>query len=141
MTHPIGTPRGLPSNAGLLAPAGWLVARGLFIQPDNKWQVRIVLTSLDDASASLSLEISNEEWRYTFTRGDRTSDIRVSDIAAIIGHDDFDLVTLAPTLKDFGAFVRELERRQELTFQRSATVIVTTIVGSEPLIRAWIGSL
>lgn len=42
VTHPLGTPRGLPANAGILASAGWLVARGLYIQPDKPRRVDIV---------------------------------------------------------------------------------------------------
>jgi hypothetical protein len=141
MTHPIGTPRGLPSNAGVLAPAGWLAARGLFIQPDLPWHVRVTLGCAERVDVSLDLEISNDEWRYVFVTGDLKSDIRVTDVAAIIGHDDFDLMALAPTLKDFGALVRALEQRIGLTFQRSAATISTTISGSEPIIRDWLRSL
>ena len=147
--HPIGTPKGLDPNAGLLASAAWLAARGL--QPLGKtWDVEVALDvvtqpatfDFDDITASrLQLFIYAEEWGFRFAHDGRWSWIRVTDIPFAHGRDEHRLLTLTPPLKYIRDLVRELENRYSLHFHRDRAAVRTTIPNAEDAIRRWLDEL
>lgn len=141
MTHPIGTPRGLPANAGILASAGWLAARGLFIPPDRPWHVGVTLPVVGSHDSSLSLHIRNDDWTVAFEHAAKRSAILIKEVAPVADPDEHNLAGLVPPLKELGVLLRDLEQRFEIRFARTSPVIETSIAGAEPIIRAWVASL
>lgn len=141
MTHPLGTPRGLPANAGILGSAGWLVARGLYIQPDRPWRVDIVVPCAELADTKLAISIRNEDWSVAFDHVGKRSAILIKEVAPEADADDHGLLGVLPPLKELGLLLRYLEERFAIHLQRGSAVVETTIAGAEPVIRAWIASL
>jgi hypothetical protein len=131
----------LPANAGILASAGWLAARGLFIPPDRPWDVNVVIGAVEHHDSALSLHIRNDDWSVAFQHDGKRSAIVINEVAPTADPDDFGLAGLIPPLKEIGVLLRDLEQRFRIRFQRTAPVIESTIAGSEPIIRAWIASL
>jgi hypothetical protein len=141
VTHPLGTPRGLPANAGILASAGWLVARGLYIQPDKPWRVDIVVPCAEYATTSLAVHIRNEDWSIAFDHAGKRSSILIKEVAPEAQPDDHALLGIVPPLKELGLLLRYLEERFAIRLQRGSATVEATIAGSEPIIRAWVASL
>jgi hypothetical protein len=147
--HPIGTPAGLNPNEGVIAAASWVSARGL--EPANrKWDIEIGLdvvcktapvTFDPTRETRFQLHIYSEEWGFRFAHAGRHSWIRVTDIPFVHVADEHDLLRHTPALKNIGSFVRELETRHALTFQRRHAAVATTIPGAESVIRSWVLSL
>jgi hypothetical protein len=147
--HPIGTPRGLSSNAGILAVGAWLVARGLY-PPAGPWRIEISLEATSQPGASsqprsfytrFEITIASDAWGYRFCHGDRTSTVRVTDIAQARDRDEHRLAMATPPLKQLGKLLRDLEQRYHVFFGRHHATIRTDLSGSEPMIRAWLASL
>ncbi len=134
--HPIGTPHGTSPNRGPLAAASWLSARDLTPQPP-KWFV--VITFGTSQGATLDLEIMSEEWGFRFEHERRVSWIRVTDIAFAHGHDDHELLSRTPTLREIGAFLRSLEETHQLQFE--TPIVRTNLDGAEPAVRSWLQTL
>ena len=134
--HPIGTPtRGFSANTGPLASSAWLA--GLALAPDHeRWFVEIELSSVE--AASFKLEVYAEEWGFQLHHDGRSSWIRVTDVPFVHGRDDHALRARVPRLRDIGSFVREIEGSLGVQFDRVAPRISTSIVGAEPVLRAWV---
>ncbi len=141
VTHPIGTPRGLPANAGILASAGWLAARGLFIPPDRPWHVDVRIPVVGSHDSSLTLHIRNDDWSVAFEHAAKRSAILLKEVAPVADPDDHALAGLVPPLKELGVLLRDLEQRFAIAFARANAIIDTSIAGAEPIIRAWGTSL
>lgn len=140
--HPIGTPRhGLASTTGVLAAAAWLADRE--ITPDGeRWFVEVVLGATDRTrDARFQLEVYSEEWGFQVHHDSATSWIRVTDVPFIHGRDDHGLIAKVPNLREIERFIRELELRFDIRFDREAAQIRTTITTAEPALRAWLASL
>src|SRR5262245_56570308 len=110
---------------GASEAAAWLSARGLGGLA-KRWDVSIVLPGAD-VTTRLHLAIAHDEWGFIFHHGAATTSIRVTDAPRVHDRDDFNLLASAPRLRDMGAFVQSLEDRYELTFDRRAATIYTTI--------------
>ena len=140
--HPIGTPRTLSPNTGVLAAAAWLLDRG--IKPDQeRWFVEIELAGTGRAGRDTRfvLEVYSEEWGFQVHHLGRASWIRVTDVAFVHGRDDHELLARLPRLREIGLFVRELERRFGVLFDRDAARVRASIPNAEPVLRAWIAAL
>lgn len=137
------------SNAGKLATAAWLSARGL--RPTSKtWDVEVGLGIIAKPpkiefdprrDTRFHLHIYSEEWGYRFSHAGRASWIRVTDIAFVHGADEFRLLDATPALKNIGAFLRALEAEHSLKFQRAHAVISSTFHGADAAVRKWIQAL
>lgn len=123
-----------------MAAAAWLAARGLFAPPDKAWRVDIVLLG-DRNDCRLAVHIAADEWGFELVVGSRASAIRVADMPSVVGRDDHNLLAMTPSLKAFSAFVREIESRYRVHFQRAQAQIASSIAGAEPNVRAWLVSL
>jgi hypothetical protein len=89
----------------------------------------------------LQIHIHADEWGYRFCHAGRESWIRITDIPFVHGRDEHALVGSTPPLKNFSAFVRGLEARNRVEFQREHAAIVTSIPDAERGIRSWLRSL
>lgn len=140
--HPIGTPRTFSPNTGALAAAAWLLDRGLL--PDQeRWFVEVDLAAAGKAGRETRfvLEVYSEEWGFQVHHLGQTSWIRVTDVPFVHGRDDHAMLARMPRLREIGLFVRELERRFGVHFDRDAAGIRTSIPNAEPVLRAWVGAL
>ncbi|MDB4954964.1 MAG: hypothetical protein JWO36_2533 [Myxococcales bacterium] len=149
-SHPLGTPRGLSSNAATLAVSAWAVARGIFPPAGKPWIVELEVdiaprpaspTFSEALDTRFHITIAADEWGYLFCHGGRVSCVRVTDIPSVRGRDDHHVLASTPSLKAIGLFMRDLEQRYHVHFQRHHAVIRSSIAGCEPLVRAWITSL
>jgi hypothetical protein len=132
--HPIGTPRA--TNTGALAAAAWLASLGVI--PDHaRWFVEIEL----GRDSRFVLEVYAEEWGFQVHHLEQTSWIRVTDIAFAHGHDDHRLLKCVPRLREIGLFVRQLERRFGVDFDRTSVRVRSSIPNAEPALRAWVAAL
>ncbi|MDQ3364733.1 MAG: hypothetical protein M3680_04820 [Myxococcota bacterium] len=143
--HPIGTPHGgLSPNAGTLAVAAWLRDRGLYAPIHDRWRVQIALEVNDRpasfmfASTKFQLTIDPDSWGFLFVHGDRTSAIEVTNLAAARDGDEHRLLGMTPALKRIGSLVRDLEARYHVFFPRHHAAVRSDLLGSEPMIRAWV---
>ena len=133
--HPIGTPlTGLSTNTGPLASSAWLVDLGLLPDQD-RWFVEI---ELKGGSSTFVLEVYAEEWGFQLHHGGQSSWIRVTDVPFAHGRDDHGLQARLPRLRDIRAFVRELEQRFGVRFDRAASRIRTSMADAEAVLRAWL---
>jgi hypothetical protein len=139
--HPLGTPRATAAHVGILASAGWLAARGLFIPPDRPWRVTILLSCNEHFDTQLTVNIENAEWMIGFAHAGKRSNVIIKEPAPVAEPDDFQLAGTLPPLKELGTLLRDLEVRYQLTWKRTSPVIETTIAGADPVIRAWIALL
>ena len=135
--HPLGTPRTLSPNMGALASAAWLLDRGI-VPDQERWFVEVELAGGD---TRLVLEVYSEEWGFQLHHLGQASWIRVTDVAFVHGRDDHGMLARIPRLREIGLFVRELERRFRVRFDRDAARVRTSIPDAEPVLRAWIGAL
>lgn len=137
---PLPRPPGsaIGTNTGALAAAAWCVARDL-VPTAARWRVEICLEDLAH-DARLLIEIFNDEWGYRLCRGERESWIRVTDIAFVHGHDDFELLARTPRLEHLGVLVRALEDEHAVTFDRVQPMIRSTLDGIER-IATWASTL
>lgn len=129
---------GLGTNTGALSAAAWCVARDI-IPHVAAWNVEIRLENAT-GDARFSVEIFNDEWGYQFHCGDRTSWIRVTDIAFVHGRDDFELLRRTPRLENLGVLVRAFEAEHEVAFDRARSVVRSTLGGIDR-ITTWIATL
>lgn len=89
----------------------------------------------------LRIEIYSEEWGFQFCHQGRGSWIRITDIPFVHGRDDFQLLALAPALKDLRMLVRRVERDHEIQLNRERAYVRTNLPNAEPSIREWIRTL
>ena len=138
------------STAGQLAATAWLAARKLRAAQGASWSVEIGLEPAPRAApvqwdprraTRFQLHIRAEEWGFRFCHQSRESRIRVTDVAFVHGNDHHGLLAATPPLKNVGAFLRDLEQRFGLTFQRRHAAIVTTLSDGERAIQGWLASL
>jgi hypothetical protein len=137
------------TNAGALAASAWLWARGLR-PPAKTWDVEIGL-DVTSQPATLAFEpklatrfqlhIYAEEWGFRFCHDGHESWIRVTDIPFVHGSDYHRLLAATPPLKGIAAFLRMLESRHAVTFQRRHAAIASMIPDSEAAIRTWVQTL
>ncbi|HUJ62899.1 MAG TPA: hypothetical protein VLX92_30560 [Kofleriaceae bacterium] len=134
------------SNAGAVAAARWLDARGIRA-PEAHWEIQIALDVADrlatldrDArtDSRFHIDLYREEWGFVFCHGGQQSWIRVTDLPFVHGRDDFGLLARAPAIEQIGALVRTLERRHDLRFRRDLASIRASVEGAEPAIRRWV---
>ncbi len=145
----IDAPRATDTNAGRLAAAAWLFARG-FRPLGRTWEVEIGLDvagapatiAFNSARATrLQIYIYSDEWGFRFCHEGLESWIRITDIPFVHGRDEHRLLSSAPPLKALGAFVRQLESRHGVSFQRRHAAVATSIPDSEAGIRSWLSTL
>jgi hypothetical protein len=148
--HPIGTPRGLSAKGGMLAVGAWLAERGIFTPEGKPWRIEIALGTAayrlsrvfaESIDTRFQITILPDEWSYYFAHGGRVSRVRVSDAAEPDGRDDHSLASATPTLRNIGVLVRHLEQRFNIFLQRPHALIETTLLGAEPIVRAWLTTL
>lgn len=148
--HPIGTPKGLSANAGMLAVAAWLSERGIYPPHGKPWRIEIILDATTHSPMRVYAEaidtrfqvtICSDEWSFYFCHVGRISRVRVTDLPRADIHDDHNLTSATPALKRIGTLLRQLEQRFGASLQRHNATIITTLPGSEPIIRAWVTSL
>ena len=134
-------------DAGALAAASWLAARGLLVPARTRWAVSIVLDVADEVAPEsqadavetrLHIAIASGEWGFYFCYLDRASWIRITDVPSIHQRDDFALLFKVPPLRELGKLVRWLEETYGIRFRRDRAVIRSTIEGAEPAIREWV---
>lgn len=139
----------MDTSAGKLAAAAWLFARGL--RPlERSWDVEIGL-DIAEAPATLAFDsnratrfqilIYSDEWGFRFRHDARESWIRITDVPFVHGRDDHRLLSWTPPLKNLGTFVRDLESRHRVKFQRRHAAIATSIPNAEASIRSWLLTL
>ena len=137
------------TNAGALAASAWLWARGLRA-PAKTWDVEIGLDVTNHAATlafepklatRFQLHIYAEEWGFRFCHDGHESWIRVTDIPFVHGADHYRLLAATPPLKNLAAFMRMLETRHAVKFQRQHAAISTTLPDSEHAIRSWLQTL
>lgn len=139
------------NNAGAVAAANWLSARGLDPPPGvQRWHAEISLDHIDaparvefdEATDSrFHIDIYSEEWGFFFCHAGRVSWIRVTDIPFVHGRDDHALLTLTPPLESIGGLLRSLEKKHDLRFYREHALIRTNVVAAETMIRSWLRQL
>ena len=144
-----GAPRSSHSTAGHLAAAVWLSARGLWA-PGTAWDVEIgfdvharpAAIQFDAKRDSrFQLHIYAEEWGFQFCHAGRASWIRITDVAFVHGADEHHLLSSTPPLKSIATFLRALETKHDLNFNRGQAAIATTIPDAELPIRNWLLTL
>ena len=87
------------------------------------------------------IDIYSEEWGFLFCHDSKLSRIRVTDIPFVHGRDDFQLLTLTPTLGVIGSFLRALEHDHRVRFRREHALVQTDLIEAEPSIRRWLLSM
>ena len=138
-------------SLGARASAAWVQARGLATPPTTlRWHVEIAM-GLDTATppadfdetrtTRFHLDIYSEEWGVFFCHAGKASWIRLTDIAFVHGRDEHGLLAIVPPLRDIGGFLRGLEQRHEIQFQRKHAAIRTNLANAEPVIRSWLAAL
>lgn len=125
-----------PTNPGALASAAWCAERALFPKDPN-WSVEIALHADE---WRFTIEIYAQEWGFAVRHLERTSWIRVTDVAFVHGSDDFQLLRNTPHLGSIGELIASIEIDQRIVFGR-ANAIVQSSFGGEDVIRAWVRSL
>ena len=139
--HPLATP-GLSTNTGALAAAAWLADRG--ITPEHeRWFVEVDLRgagTLAEGTRFL-LEVYAGEWGLQLHHRERTSWIRVTDVAFVHGRDDWNLLGARPRLREIGLFIRDLERRFGIELDRQSAAIRTNIPKADEAVRVWVAAL
>lgn len=144
--YPIGTPNhGVSPNTGPIASAHWLVARDLYPK-EPRWFVEIDLDAFsrtgDDAQPTrFRIEIYAEEWGFVFTHAGRVSWIRVTDTRFAHGPDEHELLDASPKLGSIGAFLKTLEARFGIRFDREHPRVRTNIEDAEQRIASWVARL
>ena len=137
------------TNAGRLAAAAWCFACGLR-PPEKSWEVEIGLDVAQAAAAitfdpgratRFQLHIHADEWGYRFCHAGRESWIRITDIPFVHGRDEYRLLSSTPPLKNLGAFLRDLEARHGVRFQRRHAAIVASFPEAEAGVRSWLDAL
>ena len=123
-----------------MASASWLVARDLY-PTVPRWFVEVDFTvQTDDATTTptrFRLEIYAEEWGFVFSHSGRVSWIRVTDTRFVHGRDDHELIDAAPKLTAIGPFLKKLEARFGIRFDRKRPAIRTNIKNAEEQITSW----
>lgn len=87
------------------------------------------------------LHIYAEEWGFQFFHAGLASWIRITDVAFVHGVDEHRLLGLTPPLKHVGTFLRALEAKHGLKFNRAQAAVATTIPDAETTIRNWLLTL
>lgn len=121
-------------TAGAEAADRWRASLGLSLTA--RWFAEIAL--LADGDARLDLNIYAEEWGFRFARGERSSWIRITDVAFAHGRDDFGLLAAAPDLLATHVLLAELEAEQRITFQRATASVRTNLGDVANVIRDWL---
>lgn len=133
-------------SSGTLAVAAWLAARGIYPPTGRPWRVHVGLETIDRpasfglAATRFELTIDSDKWRYLFAHDNRTSTIQITNLPSAVDRDEHRLMAQTPALKNLGPFMRDIETRYRIFFQRHHAAIRTDLPGSEPIIRAWISS-
>jgi hypothetical protein len=135
--------------AGACAANRWL--RAIWAPPPAlSWHAEIALDVRDAPACAefdrlidtrFHVSIFAEEWGFFFCHQQRVSLIRVTDIPFVHGHDDHRLLAQTPMLDDIGAFVRELEQREHIQFQRKHGLVQTDLASAAPAIQSWLRAL
>ncbi len=130
--------------------AAWLVARGLYPPPGNRWHVKVMLdlsshpiaaTHTRSIDTRFEITIEPDAWGYRFSHADRISTIHVTDTPTARDNDDHHLALATPPLKNLSKLLRSLEERFHVFFPRHHATVNTDISGGDPIIRAWVASL
>ena len=138
------------TTAGMLAARTWLLARGLSAPALQRWHATVLLApeaatpavEFDEKrDTRFRIEIYSEEWGFFFCHRGRASWIRVTDIPFAHGQDDYRLLAATPALKNLGPFLRAIELRHAVRFQREHALVLTNLAAAEPEIRSWLRSL
>lgn len=110
---------------------------------EERWFVEIDLRDVRGArlDTRFVLEVYSEEWGFHLHHLARSSWIRVTDVAFVHGRDDHELLAHLPRLREIGLFVREIERRYAIRFDREAAKIRTSIPNAEPVLRDWVAAI
>lgn len=115
---------------------------------DRPWSIELAMgiTSTkvlvaQPASTSFHVRLTAGEWGYTFSHDGRLSTIRVGDVPSVHDRDDHQLLASTPSLKELGGFVRKLEQRYDIRFQRQHAAVRTSLAGAEPVVLAWASTL
>ena len=114
------------------------------ITPDQeRWFVELELraSGRSGRETRFVLEVYSEEWGFQLHHLGRSSWIRVTDVAFVHGRDDHELIARLPRLREIGLFVREIERRFGLDFDRDGAQIRTSIPDAEPVLRCWVAAI
>lgn len=134
-------------RAGALAAAAWLRARRLRAPVGGAWNATIALEVRDrptlpscnkPGDSRFELAVTSSAWSFVFRHRGLASAIRVTDVAIVDGHDDYELIRRVPPLRDMGSLIRTFERRHAIAFHREHACVCTSLVDAEPPIRAWI---
>jgi hypothetical protein len=118
---------------GADAAARWLAA--LALTPVPRWFCEIGLAHDD---ARFELNIYPEEWGFAFHHKDRSSWIRVTDIAFVHGRDDFGLLAETPDLLAIAAVLARIESSHGVPFPRANADVKTNLENAAEPIRAWL---
>lgn len=130
----------------------WMRALDAHSSPTHeRWYAEIAMsvanarppTDFDEAIATrLHINIYSEEWGLYICHRERSSWLRVTDVAFVHGRDDFRLLPLMPSsLAQLGTLVRRFETDEGLRFERTHASITTNVESVEPNIRRWLASL
>lgn len=142
--------RETPTTAGMLAARAWLMARGLAPTSMTRWQVEIALDVVDEPArdeiderhdTQLRIEIHSDEWGFRLCHEGFASSVRVTEVPVVQGRDEFGVLASTPALRDIGPWIRKLESRLGIRFQRSNALVRTNLPGAGPTILGWIETL
>jgi hypothetical protein len=140
----------MAAPAGTLAARGWLTARAVSAQTLPRWHARVLLDVVDKSAREdfdvrhdtrFRVDISSDEWGFLFCHSGRTSSIRVTEVAAVHGRDDFRLLDATPALKELGMLLRSVEQQHGVRFRRRNALVQTNLPSAEASIRRWIETL
>jgi hypothetical protein len=114
----------------------WLETLALPALP--RWFVEVTLPA--DKDTRLDLNIYAEEWGYVFHHAERTSWIRITDVAFVHGRDDFGLLDTTPDLMSIHGFLVEIASRHDIAWKHDHAKIRTNLPRAGDTIRQWLDS-
>jgi len=138
------------ASTGAAESAAWVAARGLSTAGKARWSAKISLDVVDAPASEVytgttatrfQLELYRDEWGFKFVYKGKTSHLRKTGEVFVNGHDEHKLVKQMPALAELGAFVRALETRHGIAFQRPHAHIRSNLAGAQAALREWLATL
>lgn len=126
------------TTAGALAASRWLRTIGL-TPPTSDWNATLELVATP--TSSFTIDISHENWGFTFRHAGRQSCILVTSLPTVHDRDEFRLLHYTPPLQNIGGLIRRLEGEYGIGFRRSTACVQTNLPALVPDALRWLAQL
>jgi hypothetical protein len=143
-------PRPKAAISGAVEAAEWLAARGL-TTAKTRWNVNVSLDVVDAPAPAIyarekdtrfHLDIYRDEWGLVFVHKKKTSHIRRTANETIVnGFDQHKLRKELPALASIGEFLRALEAKHGVAFERRHALVRSNVAGAQAALRDWLAKL